>query len=175
MISCYLSLLLTSLSTIISERESESHSVATLQARILEWVAIPFSRGSSQPRDQTQASCIAGRFLTIWATREAQEYWNEQPIPSPGDLPKPGLKLGSPALQVDSLLAELPGKPVSNERRNINPSKGIDCGRGSYFRDSVQGKSRSAKVTFVQRPGQSEQQDRGTFHAVGTARTKALW
>ena len=34
-----------------------------LQARILEWVAIPFSRGSSQPRDETQVSCIAGRFL----------------------------------------------------------------------------------------------------------------
>ena len=36
-----------------------------LQARILEWVAFPFSRGSSQPRDQTQVSCISGRFLTI--------------------------------------------------------------------------------------------------------------
>ena len=35
-----------------------------LQARILEWVAFPFSRGSSQPRDQTQVSCIAGRVLT---------------------------------------------------------------------------------------------------------------
>ena len=42
-----------------------------LQARILEWVAIPFSRGSSQARDQTQVSCIASRFFTIWATREA--------------------------------------------------------------------------------------------------------
>ena len=42
-----------------------------LQARILEWVAIPFSRGSSQPRDQTWVSCIAGRFFTIWAIREA--------------------------------------------------------------------------------------------------------
>ena len=36
-----------------------------LQARILEWVAVPFSRGSSPPRDQTQVSPIAGRFLTI--------------------------------------------------------------------------------------------------------------
>ena len=43
-----------------------------LQARILEWVAIPFSRGSSQPRDWTQVSCIASRFFTVWATREAQ-------------------------------------------------------------------------------------------------------
>ena len=40
-----------------------------LQARILEWVAFPFSRGSSQPRDQTQVSCIAGGFFTSWTTR----------------------------------------------------------------------------------------------------------
>ena len=39
-----------------------------LQARILEWVAITFSRGSSQPRDKTQVSCLAGSFFTIWAT-----------------------------------------------------------------------------------------------------------
>ena len=41
-----------------------------LQARILKWVAIPFSRGSSQPRDQSQVSCIAGGFFTSWATGE---------------------------------------------------------------------------------------------------------
>ena len=39
--------------------------------RILEWVGCPFSRGSSQPRNWTRVSCIAGRFLTSWATREA--------------------------------------------------------------------------------------------------------
>ena len=38
-----------------------------LQARILKWIAIPFSRGSSWPTDQTQVSCIAGRFFIIWA------------------------------------------------------------------------------------------------------------
>ena len=42
-----------------------------LQARILEWVAIPFSWESPWPRGWTQVSCIAGRFFTIWATREA--------------------------------------------------------------------------------------------------------
>ena len=42
-----------------------------VQARILEWVAIPFSRGSSQPRDQTQDSWFAGRFFILWATRKA--------------------------------------------------------------------------------------------------------
>ena len=42
-----------------------------LQARILEWVAISFSRRPSWSRDQTQVSCIAGRFFSIWGTREA--------------------------------------------------------------------------------------------------------
>ena len=42
-----------------------------LQAKILEGVAIPFSRGSSQPRDWTWVSCTAGRFFTIWAIRES--------------------------------------------------------------------------------------------------------
>ena len=45
-----------------------------LQARILEWVAIPFSGGSSWPRDWTHVSCIASRLINIWATRETQ-YW----------------------------------------------------------------------------------------------------
>ena len=61
-------------------KETESHSVVTkslwpheiFQARILELVAIPFSRGSSQLRDLAQASHIAGGFFTNWATREAQ-------------------------------------------------------------------------------------------------------
>ena len=48
-----------------------------LQAGILERVAFLFSRGSSRPKDWTQVSCIAGRFFTSWATREAQEYWSE--------------------------------------------------------------------------------------------------
>ena len=45
-------------------------SMGILQARILEWISYPFSRGSSQPRDWTQVSCIAGRFFTPWVTRE---------------------------------------------------------------------------------------------------------
>ena len=47
-----------------------------LQARILKWVVVPFSRGSSQPRDLTEFSHIADRFYTSWITREAQEYWS---------------------------------------------------------------------------------------------------
>ena len=51
---------------------SSDHGI--LQARLLDWVTIPFSRGSSQPRDQAQVSWRAGRFFTIWATREAGTY-----------------------------------------------------------------------------------------------------
>ena len=46
-----------------SQPGSSVHGI--LQARILEWPAMPSSRGSSQPRDQTQVSFIAGRFFTI--------------------------------------------------------------------------------------------------------------
>ena len=49
----------------------EFHGI--LQARTLRWVAFPFSRGSSQPRDWTQVSHITNRFFTSWATREARK------------------------------------------------------------------------------------------------------
>ena len=53
------------------------------------------------------------------ATREAQEYWSGQPMPSPVDLPNPGVEPGSPALQADSLPIELSWKPfVSKEPIN---------------------------------------------------------
>ena len=52
-----------------SPPDSSVHGI--LQARILEWVAISFFRGSFQPRDRTQVSCIAGGLFTNWATREA--------------------------------------------------------------------------------------------------------
>ena len=60
--------------TLCDPMDYRGHGI--LQARILEWVAFPFSRGSSQPRDQTQVSCIAGGIFTSLATREAQEYWS---------------------------------------------------------------------------------------------------
>ena len=51
-------------------------SMGILQARILEWVAMPSSGRSSQLRDQTRVSHIAGGFFSIWATKEAQECWS---------------------------------------------------------------------------------------------------
>ena len=51
-----------------------------LQARILEWVAFPFSRGSSQPWDQTWVSCIAGGFFTNWGIRETLWFENSWQI-----------------------------------------------------------------------------------------------
>ena len=84
-------------------------SMGTFQARTLEW-AYPSSMRSSQPKDQTQVSHIAGRYFIIWAIREAQEYWSGWPISSPRDLPDPRSK-SNPVLQADSLPAELQGKP----------------------------------------------------------------
>ena len=51
-----------------------SSAMGILQARILEWAAMVSSRRFSQPRDQTQVSCIAGRFFTIWALGKPQHY-----------------------------------------------------------------------------------------------------
>ena len=51
-------------------------SMGILQARILDGVAMPSSRRSSQTKDRMQVSLIAGGFFTIWTTREAQEYWS---------------------------------------------------------------------------------------------------
>ena len=49
--------------TLCDPMDNTVHEI--LQARILEWLAVPFSRGSSQPRDQTQISCITGGFFSI--------------------------------------------------------------------------------------------------------------
>ena len=55
--------------TLVTPRTSHAHGI--LQARILEWVAIAFSRGPSRPRDWTRVSFTAGRYFTNWAMREA--------------------------------------------------------------------------------------------------------
>ena len=81
-------------------------------------------QGKSRPTVLMRV-CVLSRFsrvqlfLTPWVAHQAplsmgfsrQEYWSEVPFPSPGHLPDPGIKLGSPALQMDSLLSEPPGKP----------------------------------------------------------------
>ena len=70
-----------------------------LQARIVKRVASPFTEGSSQPKDQTQGSCIAGRFFTVWAIGLQTSLW------------KPGIKLkkkkgsGDPAVPCFSLVS----------------------------------------------------------------------
>ena len=51
-------------------------SISHVQLFSTLWVPFPFSRGSSQPRDQIQVSYIAGRFFTSWAPRETQEHWS---------------------------------------------------------------------------------------------------
>ena len=57
------------------DRSLQGSSVhGILLARILEWVATSFSRGSSQPRDQTQVSRIGGSYFNLWATRKLMKY-----------------------------------------------------------------------------------------------------
>ena len=81
------------------------------QARVREWVAISFSRESSQPRDQTQVSHIAGDSLPVEPPGKPKKTGVGRLSFLPAYLPDPGIELGSHALQVDSLPAELPGMP----------------------------------------------------------------
>ena len=67
--------------TLCDPMEYTVHGI--LQARILEWVAFPFSRGSSQPRDWTQVSHTGGGFFTSWSTREAHFLCGLHIFPAP--------------------------------------------------------------------------------------------
>ena len=80
-----------------------------LQKRILEWVAVPFSRASSQLMDWNQVSCIAGRFFTIWATREAQVPTYQ---PSNSELSKTWMCI--PATSGVSVIAACSSSPVAD-------------------------------------------------------------
>ena len=81
-----------------------------LQAGKLEWVAIPFYRGSSWPRDWTRVSCIAGEFFTIWATRK----------PTVSECV--ALLWGSPTNSQDG-----PWKPTRVKYRDIRVQLGFCC------------------------------------------------
>ena len=89
---------------------------AILQARILEWVALHFSRGSSQPRDWTQVSCTVGRFFTISATRELPEIQScspkkpkERPRQFPWKLPTIGRTLATNGVKSKFLFSHFGG------------------------------------------------------------------
>ena len=79
-----------------------------LQARILEWVVMPFCRESSRPRNWTRVLCIVGWFFSVWATREAQLSWNQaskhlfrQQIYLESDMLERITSLGIHAIQAD--------------------------------------------------------------------------
>ena len=81
-----------------------------LQARILDWAATPFLRGSSWPRDRTWVTCIVGRFFTIWANRAT---WHPPPLKrllrEPEVLsPREGLGLGKVILSYWMLTSQVP-------------------------------------------------------------------
>ena len=86
-----------------------------LQERLLECIAIPCSRGSSQTRDRTQVSCIAGGFFTSWAIREAHDLGPNMPTAIPTLF---CLKLSIPLIPVSA-----PGVLWSQR----------EAGRGSWF------------------------------------------
>ena len=78
---------------------------------MFEWIAFPVSRGSSQPRDLTQVFALQADFLAVGPPGKPKNTGVDKLISSPADLPDPGMELGYPELQADSLPAELPGQP----------------------------------------------------------------
>ena len=84
-------------------------------------------------------SCVR-LFVTLWTVAyqaspsmgfSRQEYWSGLPFPSPGDLPDPGIKPRSPALEADALTSEPPGKPIKQTKVNPknkkpNPNRNIN-------------------------------------------------
>ena len=81
------------------------------QARILYWVAFPFSRESFQPRDWTQVSLIVGDSLPAEPPERTKHLgWVAYPFSS--GFPNPGIEPGSPALQANSLPTELSGNII---------------------------------------------------------------
>ena len=80
---------------------------------------MPSSRGSSQPRDQTQVFHIAGGFFYCLSHQENPRILEWVAYPFSKDLPDPGIKPGSPALQEDSLPAKLPGSPELLRYRSL--------------------------------------------------------
>ena len=90
-----------------------------LQARILEWVAFPFSRGSSQPWDQTQVSCILGRFFTSSATREAVMDWSDLGAAAARRLPR-WLRLKNLCATSTGDVSLIPGSERSPREGNGN-------------------------------------------------------
>ena len=97
-----------------------------LQARILEWVAIPFSRGSSWPRDQTKVFCIAGRVFTVWATGKV-DWPGLLPGSSPNHMMAEGGILGDSNMQQgwEPLQQKLrPGCPVRAQKQLCSHPKG---------------------------------------------------
>ena len=113
------------------------------QARVLEWVAISFSRGSSQTRDWTQVSCIVGRRFTLWATREAlkkAECWRIDAfelwcwrrllrVPwTAKRLNQSILKEINPEYSLEGLMLKLKLQYFGHLMQRVNPLEKIDAG-----------------------------------------------
>ena len=87
------------------------------QARVLEWIAISFSRGSSWPRNWTQVSRFAGRRFTVWATRKAEYKWGK-------------VKVIRGAFQVALVVKNLPANAGDIKDTSPNPGSGRSSGGG---------------------------------------------
>ena len=125
-----------------------------LQARILEWIAVPFSRGSYQPRDWTQVSCIAGGFLTVWVALCISCCWVAKSCPTlggPMDCSMPGFSVLHLCVRKPPLFAQTHVCWVSDAIQSSHPLlslSSLSINR-SQHQDLLQWVSSSHQVTKI--------------------------
>ena len=113
-----------------------------LQARILQWVAIPFSRRSSQPRDQTHVSYIEGRFSTVLATRGVDSLGYDSAIKKelmPSTAPQMDLQIVTPCVilyhlshQGSPRILDWVAFPFSRASSRARNQTGVSCIAGGF-------------------------------------------
>ena len=109
-----------------SPQDSSVHGI--FQARILEWIAISFSRVSSRPRDWNWVSCTAGRFFTIWAMREEWEGFNSTQGFEDGERVHNLRNMAVPEAKIDPPVdTNMKAGPQSYNHRELNSANSLEA------------------------------------------------
>ena len=130
--------------TLCDPMEYTVHGI--LQARILEWVAIPFFTGSSQPRDQTQVSCIADGFFTSWATTVILECLH---VPTCGAACYTSIVSSTLTTEIISLILEITSQSWEGTHTFFKAEPLVSHGKSVFTSMSVKSQPDSLSCYFV--------------------------
>ena len=108
----------------LAHRQEEKNLLAATREKPVRQQRPSTAKNKYQSLSHVQLSgtpCTVTHQIPLSMGFSRQEYWSGLPLPSPGDLPDPGIELSSPALQADSLPSELPGKSPKAESLSSKP------------------------------------------------------